>query len=82
VFGDEAARGQLFGEIRSMVGREGGKAIEEIVENAAKPASGIVASIIGLVMLMFGASSVASELRSSLNTIWDRPQNPTRVSRK
>jgi len=76
VLGDEAARGQLFGEIRDMVGPEGGKAIEEMVQNAAKPASGIVASIIGLIMLVFGASSVASELRISLNTIWDRPQDP------
>src|SRR5687768_12892003 len=53
VFGDEAASGQLFGEIRNMVGPEGGKAIEEMVHNAAKPASGIVASIIGLVTLVF-----------------------------
>jgi membrane protein len=76
VFGKEAAQGQLFGEIRNMVGPEGAKAIEEMVQNAAKPASGIVASLIGLVTLVFGASSVASELRTSLNTIWDQPQDP------
>jgi membrane protein len=76
VFGKEAAQGQLFGEIRSMVGIDGAKAIEEMVQNAAKPASGIIASLIGLVTLLFGASSVASELRISLNTIWDRPQDP------
>jgi membrane protein len=76
VVGAEAARGQLFGEIRNMVGSDAAKAIEEIVQNAAKPASGIVASIIGLVTLVFGASSVASELRISLNTIWDQPQDP------
>src|SRR5918999_1418389 len=51
VFGKEAAQGQLFGEIRNMVGPDGAKAIQEMVQNAAKPASGIVASLIGLVML-------------------------------
>ena len=76
LFGREAAQGQLFSEINNMVGPEGAKAIEEIVQNASKPSSGIVASIIGLLTLVFGASSVASELRTSLNTIWDQPQDP------
>jgi membrane protein len=76
VLGKEAAEGQLFNEIRSMVGVDGANAIQEMVQNAARPASGIIASLIGLVMLAFGASSVASELRTSLNTIWDQPQDP------
>jgi membrane protein len=76
VLGKEAAQGQLFEEIRNMVGADGAKAIEDMVQNASKPASGIVASIIGLGTLVFGASSVASELRTSLNTIWDQPQDP------
>src|SRR5687768_1364335 len=76
VFGEEAAQGRLFGEIRNMVGTDGAKAIEEMVQNAAKPTSGIVASLIGFVTLLFGASSVASELRLSLNAIWEQPQDP------
>lgn len=76
VFGREAAQGQLFGELRSMLGTEGAKAVEEMVQNASKPASGIVASIIGLATLIFGASSVAGELRESLNTIWNKPYDP------
>jgi membrane protein len=43
-----------------------------MVENASKPGSGIIASIIGFLTLIFGASSVAAELKSSLNIIWDR----------
>jgi membrane protein len=72
ILGEEAARGQLFDQIRSMVGTDGGKAIEEMVQNASKPGHGIVASIIGFITLLFGASSVANELKSSLNAIWDR----------
>jgi membrane protein len=75
-FGKEAAQGQLFTELRNMIGPEGAKMIEELVQNASKPASGILASIIGIATLIFGASSVATELRTSLNTIWDRPQDP------
>ncbi len=36
-----------------------------------KPASGMLASIIGLITLLFGASGVFGELRSALNRIWD-----------
>lgn len=75
VFGKEAAQGQLFGEIRSMVGPEGAKAIESMITGASKPASGVIASIIGFLTLLFGASSVAGELKASLNTVWDRPQD-------
>jgi membrane protein len=75
IFGKEAAQGQLFGEINSMVGSEGGKAIQEMISNASKPASGSIASIIGFLMLIFGASSVASELKSSVNVIWDLPDD-------
>jgi membrane protein len=77
VFGQEAAQGQLFDEIQSMVGADGAEAIQEMVKNASKPSSGIIASIIGFVMLVFGASSVAGELKNSLNLIWDQPQDNT-----
>lgn len=73
VFGKEAAQGQLFGQIQDMVGAEGAKAIQEMIQNASKPASGIVATGIGFLTLLFGASSVANELRNSLNIVWNRP---------
>ena len=73
IFGKEAAQGELFGQINNMVGSEGGKAIQEMIGNASKPASGAIASIIGFLMLIFGASSVASELKTTVNLIWDLP---------
>ena len=77
IFGEEAARGQLMGQIEGLVGGEGGKAIEEMVANANKPGSGIMASIIGFALLIFGASTVANELKQSLNQVWDVDPNAT-----
>lgn len=71
VFGEEAARGQLLAQVQGLVGSEGGKAVQEMVKNASKPGSGIIASIIGFAVLVFGASTVANELKTSLNQIWD-----------
>jgi membrane protein len=75
VLGKEAAQGRLFDEIGSMVGPEGATAIQGMIAGASKPASSIIASIVGFATLIFGASSVASELKASLNLIWERPAN-------
>jgi membrane protein len=76
VFGRDAAQGQLFGEIRGMVGSAGAAAIEQMVQNASKPGQGIVASLFGFATLLFGASSVTAELRNALNVIWDQRPDP------
>jgi membrane protein len=76
VFGREAAQGQIFYQIRDMVGPEGARTIEEMIQGASNKGSGILASLIGLVTLLFGATSVIAELRYSMNLIWDVPVNP------
>jgi membrane protein len=45
--------------------------VKGIIDQSQKPASGVLASIMGLITLLFGASGVFGELRSALNTIWD-----------
>jgi len=70
VFGDEAARGQLFGQIRDLVGDQGAATLQEMVQNASKPGKGIVASLVGFITLIVGASTVATELQYAMNRIW------------
>lgn len=73
-FGEEAARGQIVGQIRGLVGTVGAKAIEEMIENAGKEESnGIVATVAGVIALLFGASGVFGQLKDTLNTIWGVP---------
>lgn len=72
VLGEEAARGQLMAQVSELIGSEGGEAVQTMVQNASKPASGVLASLIGFAVLIFGASTVAAELRASLNEIWNK----------
>ena len=76
VFGREAAQGQIFYQIREMVGSEGARTIEEMIAGASNIQSGLFASLIGLLTLLFGATSVVAELRYSMNIIWDVPADP------
>jgi membrane protein len=71
VFGKEAAQGQIFDQLRGLLGDESGRAMEVMVQNAsAEPATGLVATLLGFVTLLFGASGVFAQLQMSLNMIW------------
>jgi membrane protein len=71
VFGREAAQGQIFDQLRGLLGDESGRAMQVMVRNAAaEPATGLVATLIGFATLLFGASGVFGQLQTSLNAIW------------
>jgi membrane protein len=73
VYGEEAARGQIVAQLSDLVGRTGATAIEDVLKQARQPAVGILATVGGLVMLVFGATGVVAELRDALNTIYEIP---------
>jgi membrane protein len=78
VFGRDAAEGQIVGEIRGLIGDTGATAVEAAVRNAAKPTSSAIASAVGLLVLLFGASGVFGQLQDALNTIWKVKPKPGR----
>jgi membrane protein len=79
VFGQEAAEGQLFAQLRSLMGEASAGAIEEVVESAnSKPATGIIATIVGFIALIIGASGVFAQMQASLNAIWRVEPKPGR----
>ncbi len=70
VFGQAAARGQVAADMSSLVGVKAARAIETIILNSRGPGSGIWSTVLGVVVLLFGASGVFAELQSAMNTIW------------
>ncbi len=75
-FGEQAARGEIAREIGRVVGPEAGRAVQAIVVNARQPTSGLVGTVSGLAVLLFGASGVFGELQSALNAIWGVETKP------
>jgi membrane protein len=78
VFGREAAEGRMLGEMRALVGNEGGDALQAMVAAAGQPGAGVLASLIGGLVLLFGAVGLFGELQDALNTIWEVEPKPGR----
>jgi membrane protein len=78
VFGQDAAEGRIVGELQGLVGPEGGKVIQTMLVNASQGNDGIIATIVGVVVLLVGAMGVFGELQDSLNTIWEVQPRPGR----
>ena len=64
VLGQEAAQGQIFDQLRGLLGEASGKAMQDMVQNAnAKPTAGVVAALIGIVILLFGRRAFSDSCR-------------------
>jgi membrane protein len=70
VFGPEAVRGEIVGQIDGLVGHEGAVAVQAMLEGAAKPSSSIPATVIGIITFFLGATGAFLELQTALNAIW------------
>jgi len=73
VFGHDAAAGRIYAEVESFVGAEGAAAIQGMVKSASAPKAGAIGTIVGIVLLLIGATTVFAELESALDRIWRSP---------
>ena len=78
VFGEQAARGEISAQIGHVVGPSAANAIQAIVVNARPAAAARGGTLVGLAILLVGASGVFHELQSALNTIWSVDPQPGR----
>jgi membrane protein len=70
VYGREAAAGQLVWQIEDLIGREGAETVQTMLASASVQGAGTLATILGALALIYGATTVVAELRDALNTIW------------
>ena len=73
-FGIEAARGEVVGQLQGLMGESAALAVQGLLESASQPAKGLVATLIGAVLLLIGATTVFGELQDALDRIWRAPE--------
>jgi membrane protein len=69
-FGREAIEGRVYNELNEFIGKTAALQIQEVIKNTSASRNNIVATIIGLVTLIVGATGVFSEIQDSINMIW------------
>jgi membrane protein len=79
VFGEEAVRGQIFKEFQGLMGPEAALLVQEVLKSAARPASGRIATLLGVGTLLFGATAVFVQLQDALNRVWEVAPKPGAV---
>lgn len=70
VFGEDAARGEIAHQLSAMMGDAGAKAVQDLLTSVDKPVEGSLATVLGLLMLFIGATTVFAELQDALDRIW------------
>lgn len=70
-FGEQAASGQLSLFIEGAVGEDMAASVESIVSGVAQGGQGTLATILSTGILLFAATTVLSQLKESLNIVWN-----------
>jgi membrane protein len=70
IYGEEAARGELVEQIEGAIGTEAAVLVENALSGAEAAGRGVMATIIGIIALIIGATTLFANLKGALNSIW------------
>lgn len=81
VFGRDAAQDAISGQFSTLMGTQAADVLQSVIANASTKSSSIIATIVGIAMLIATASGVFGEMQAALNTIWKTRSRETTLSR-
>jgi membrane protein len=76
VYGEQAVRGQIVGEIGGLIGRQGAEAVQSILQGVHQDSTGGFAVIVSTITLIIAASGAFLELQHALNKIFRVKTDP------
>jgi len=71
IFGNAAAKGQVFQEMSRILGSSGARVVQAMIVNAGRPGRGTVPALIGIATSVIGSTSALAELKDGLDQIWN-----------
>lgn len=77
-FGREAVQGRVYGQIQGFVGKDAAIQLQEMLKSVEFSGQTPLATVIGVVTLLIGATGMFTEMQDSLNTIWSVRAKPKR----
>ncbi|CAM4479040.1 MAG: hypothetical protein LEGION0403_FIIPPAGN_02456 [Legionella sp.] len=70
LFGEEAARGQIFGQLNSFLGEQASLQVQDMIQNVNQPSTALIARIFGIFLLLLNASRAFSAIQEGLNKVF------------
>lgn len=78
VFGAEAARGEIVGQLAGVVGADAARAVQQMLDSVSRPTEGWAGALGGVVLTLVGATTVLAELQDALDRIWRAPPSTSK----
>ncbi|HYF68047.1 MAG TPA: YihY/virulence factor BrkB family protein [Ohtaekwangia sp.] len=75
-YGREAVQGKIYGQINGLVGSKAALQIQEIIQNIEESQLSASGAVVGVVILLIGATGVFTEIQDSINYIWSVKAKP------
>ena len=77
-FGRDSVSGHLHGQISEAMGHDTADLVQEMMNRAKSSTDSIWATIIGIMIILFGATGVFVQLQKSFNIIWEVNAKPSK----
>ena len=77
VYGREAVTGQVYGQLRGLVGPDSAKFLQDAIAQFTLQDRSVMATVIGVATLIFAATTFFVTLQESINDIWNVKVKPT-----
>jgi len=74
--GAEAIQGKIYAELEKFMGPNTALQLQDLVKNAAIHGKGVLATVIGVITLLLGATGIFAEIQDSVNMIWGLKPEP------
>jgi membrane protein len=70
IFGKDAIQGDIYQQVKGLVGREAAIQIQDIIKNIHLSGHSVFATVVSILILLIGATGIFGEVQDSLNKIW------------
>ncbi|MXV37971.1 YihY family inner membrane protein [Flavobacteriaceae bacterium Ap0902] len=81
-FGEKVVRGEISNQIEMALDRDAARSIQKIIEKAMIDQDGILMKTVGVMTLIFGATTLFFMLQKSLNNLWGIETQPNQAIKK
>jgi membrane protein len=75
-FGKAAIEGKIFFQLNNLIGAQAALEVQHIIQNMVLNHDSFLATVIGIITLLIGATGMFGEIQDSINTIWGLKTKP------